>query len=387
MTNTADGIFQTAIPLVTLGITRDPTAFATVTLAMRLPWLLFALPAGALADRLDRRRTMVLINLGRALVIGTLALLVAGGSQALWLLCVVAFTLGTAETMHDTAAQSVVPNLVGTTELPRANSRLYSVELIMNRFVGPPLGGLLVAATAVGALSATAAAYALAVLALLMIRGKYRPVRTGPPTRLRRDIAEGVRFLYRHRPLRTLALLSGIANLTSIAVFSVFPLYAVRPGALGLSEVGFGLLLTAEAGGALLGSLVATRLITTLGNKWALLLVWSVFAVALAVRPVGDSVPVVVVSLVAEGAAFAVWNVITLSLRQRIVPDELLGRVNAGYRLMAWGAMPVGALLGGLAGGFFGVTVVFAIGAVVIGAAIPLLLLGLNKLTANTGSQ
>ena len=110
--NLADGALQTVMPLVALGITRDPGAFATVTLVGRLPWLLFALPAGALADRLDRRRTMVLVDAGRVVVLGALTLVVAAGREELWMLCAVAFALGCGETLFDTAAQSILPSLV-----------------------------------------------------------------------------------------------------------------------------------------------------------------------------------------------------------------------------------------------------------------------------------
>src|SRR5262245_1018760 len=134
LSNLADGVFQVALPLVTLGITRDPTAFAVVTVALRLPWLLFALPAGALADRLDRRGTMFLVNVGRAALIGGLALAVAREWDSLPLLCLVAFALGIGETLFDTAAQSIVPSLVEPDDLSRANGRLYAVEMTMNQF-------------------------------------------------------------------------------------------------------------------------------------------------------------------------------------------------------------------------------------------------------------
>jgi hypothetical protein len=137
LSNLADGIFHVALPIVTLGVTRDPGAFAAVTLALRLPWLLFALPAGAYADRLDRRRTMLLISLGRAVVIGGLAAIVVYGGETLWLLCAAAFVLGMGETLFDTSAQSITPSVVPADDLSRANARLYAVELTANQFIGP----------------------------------------------------------------------------------------------------------------------------------------------------------------------------------------------------------------------------------------------------------
>lgn len=152
--NLADGVFQIALPLVALGITRDPGAFASVTLVGRLPWLLFALPAGALADRLDRRRTMALVNGGRVVLIGALAALVATDHEGLWALYVVGFALGVGETLFDTASQSILPSVVADKDrLAAANGRLYAIEMATNQFIGPPLGGLIVAASAAAALA------------------------------------------------------------------------------------------------------------------------------------------------------------------------------------------------------------------------------------------
>ena len=182
LSNLADGVFQITLPLVALGITRDPAAFASVTLVGRLPWLLFSLPAGALADRLDRRRTMTLVDLGRALVIGGLAAVVAAGLEELWLLYVVAFGLGVGETLFDTAAQSILPNVVDDpNRLSVANGRLYAIELTANQFVGPPLGGLIAGITLAGALGGSAAAYALAAGVLVLLVGRFRPVARGRP--------------------------------------------------------------------------------------------------------------------------------------------------------------------------------------------------------------
>lgn len=382
LSNLADGVFQIALPIVALGVTRDPAAFASVTLVGRLPWLLVALPAGALADRLDRRRTMALVNLGRAALIGALAVLVAADHEGLWALYVVGFGLGVGETLFDTAAQSILPSVVAerdADDLARANGRLYAVELTANQFVGPPLGGLIVAASAALALAGSAVAYLLAALVLTTLVGRFRPERSGPPTRLRTDIAEGARYLASHRVLRTLALCVGLSNLSFTAVFAVFPLYAVDPGPMGLSEAGFGLLLTTLAIGSVAAAPLVGRIQTRLGRSRALV-------IALAAFPVSSLVPALTADVVLIGASFllssvvnVVWNVITVSLRQRIVPDALLGRVNAGYRLLAWGTMPLGAGLGGLLGDAVGVRGVFWAATVLGWLCVPLFLAGVSE--------
>ena len=211
--NMADGVFQIALPLLALTLTRSPVLIAGVALAGRLPWLVFALQAGALADRLDRRRTMMLVEAARFALIGGLAGLVALDMATLWLLYLVAFALGIGETLFDTAAQSIMPMLVRHEDLSRANGRLYAVELTMNQFVGPPLGGLLAGLSLALALAGTSAAYVVATLALVAIAGNYRAARDTVPARLRTDIAEGLRYLGRHRILRTFAVMTGISNL------------------------------------------------------------------------------------------------------------------------------------------------------------------------------
>ena len=359
LSNLADGVFQVALPLMALRLTRSPGAIAGVAVAGRLPWLLFALQAGALADRLDRRRTMLLVNIGRAVVIGILAALVAADAASLPVLYLVALVLGFGETLFDTAAQSIMPALVERDDLRKANGRLYAAELSMNHFVGPPLGGALAGVAIALAFAGSAAAYACAAILLALLVGSFRPARTGPPTRLRADIAEGARFLFRHRLLRTLAVMVGVMNLVEIGVFAVLPLYAVGPGPLGLSEAGYGVLLTTSAVGSLAGSLLADRFERRVGRSRML---W--------IAVVGSGFPSIVMALSsspwAVGAGWVFggftvigWNVITVSLRQRIVPDHLLGRVNAGYRLVAWGTMPIGAALGGLLAEVAGIRSVF----------------------------
>lgn len=301
LANLADGIFQVALPLVALGITRDPGDFAAVTLVGRLPWLLVALPAGALADRLDRRRTMMRVDAVRVVVVGGLAVVVATGREEMWVLYAAAFVLGVGETFHDTAAQSILPNVVPVDRLAWANSRLYAVEMSTNQFVGPPLGGLIAAASLAAALSATTAGYALAVVALSLLVGRFTPERPDSTSGLGRDIADGVRYLARHRLLRLLALCVGISNLASTAAFSVFPLYAVAPGPMGLSGAGFGLLLTALAAGALLGSLFVERLERRLGRRRALLMAAATF-------PLFAAVPALTARPIVVGAASAGWS-------------------------------------------------------------------------------
>ena len=375
--NLGDGIFQVALALLAVRLTRSPLLISGVALAARLPWLVLALPAGAWADRWDRRLTMIRMNVARVVLLGGLALAVAADVASIGLLYVVALGLGCAEVLFDTSSQTIMPAVVGSKDdLSKANGRLYAAEMITNQFVGPPLGGALVAASAALAIGAGAGLYALAVVALALLPGTYRTVRDAPPVSLRADIAEGVRYLVGHRVLRTLGILLGVQNLLLAAQFSIFVLFAVREvDGLGLGEVGVGVLLTFGAVGGVLGSLVAAPVERRLGRTRLLAL--SVLTTGLSLAAPGI-VPHVVVAAVAGamiGVSSVMWNVVTVSLRQRIIPDHLLGRVNSGYRLLGWGTMPIGAAVGGVVGEFVGLRAVFLLsGAGVLATLVPLLL-------------
>jgi MFS family permease len=364
--NLADGVFQVALPLLAVQLTRSPLLVAGVAVAARLPWLL-APVAGALADRLDRRQTMVRVNLVRTVLLGGLALAVAADLATLVMLYAVALLLGFAETLFDTSDQSLLPAIVRRQDLTRANSLLFAVELVANTFVGPPLGGLLAAAGLAVALGLPAVAYLAGAGCVALIAGSFRPAVTAQPARLRDDVAEGARFVWRHPVLRPLAIMLGVQNMANAAVFSsVFVLFAVAPGPMGLSKSGFGILFAGLGVGAVLGTWLAVPAERRLGRVPTLALSVGLSGVGLAAPAVTTSPVLVGASLVVSGLGMMLWNVVTVSLRQRITPDRLLGRMNASYRLVGWGTMPIGALLGGALAGWLGLRPTFLVAAVIV---------------------
>jgi MFS family permease len=362
--NLADGVFWVALPLLAVQLTRSPVLVAGVTIAARIPWLL-APVAGALADRLDRRQTMIRANLVRTVLLGGLALAVAADLASLAMLYAVALLLGVAETLFDTSAQSLLPALVARDDLTRANSRLFAVELVANTFVGPPLGGLLAAAGLAVAVGTPAAAYLVGAGCLALIAGGFRAVGAGPAgsTRLRDEVVEGMRFVWRHRVLGPLAVMLGVENMAFSAMFSVFVLYAVAPGPMGLTEAGFGVLLAMLGVGSLVGTWLAVPVERRLGRVRTLVVSVVLCAASLAVPAATALVVPVAASQVVSGVAIVLWNVVTVSLRQRITPDRLLGRMNASYRLVGWGTMPLGALAGGVLAETLGLRATFAVAA------------------------
>ncbi|GAA1212685.1 MFS transporter [Prauserella alba] len=387
----ADGLFRVGLPLVAVTMTRSPTLIAGITLAVTLPWLLLALPVGALVDRLDRRHVMLGANLVRAALAVALIGLLSSDVSAIWVLYAIAFGVGAAEVYYEIAAQSIVPRLVHHDVLARANGRLFGVQLTADEFIGPPLAGLLVATGAMAAVAAPGALWALGVAVLLLVRGRFRVdspaapqgtarqpatgrmVRMGRrPAGLRRDIAEGVRFLWRQPLLLRFTAMNGLFNLATSAVFAVFVLQALGP--MGLSEAAYGVLLSVIAAGSLVGSGLAERVERTLGRTRTL---WTSYAAAVptvAVPALTTNAYVIGAAFFVGGAGILVSNVVTVSLRQRITPDRLLGRVISAHRLVAWGTKPLGAALGGIIGELLGVRIVFAVMTVVALAMLTALL-------------
>ena len=359
-----DGVRAAALPLLAAGITRQPLAVASVTVAEGLPWALFALIAGALVDRLDRRRVMGIADLCRFVTVGLLAIAVATDHASIPLLCVAGFALGTAQTMFDNASQAILPNVVVQPLLERANSRLATVEILSESFVGPPLGAALFVGLAALPFVVDSASFLIAALLVLTLPGSYRAPRTGPPRRLHHEIAEGLRWLWHHRLIRTLAFMLTVWNLVASAIVAVFVLFALHT--LHLGKVQYGLLLTAAAVGGLIGSLLATRVIARLGPSWSLRVAVLGGATSYLGIALAHNVAVVALLTGLEGLVGVTWNVVTVSARQTIIPTELFGRVNSVYRFLSWGSIPIGAALGGALATAFGLRAPFFLASVAL---------------------
>lgn len=369
VSNLSDGFFGIVLPLIAVRLTDSPLLVAGVAVASRVPPLLLALYAGALADRLDRRQTMIAVQVLRVTVVGTMALLSLVGTLTLPVLYGAAFLIGLGETFFDTNAQSLMPSVVERKRLTAANSRLYSAEVAMNSFVGPPLGGLLLSLSVPLALSATALGYVLAAVGLVFLVGGFKSARTRRAG-VHADIAEGLRYLITRRLLLALTGMVSLTNLATGAFFAVFVLYAAAPGPMGLDEAGVGLLFSAYAAGSVLGSTVVGRVEPRIGSA-------RIFAISTVGFSVGFFVPAATTDAVLVGVSFAVagvsamlWNVTNVSLRQRVIPNELLGRVHASHRLFARGSGLTGAIAGGLLAEAVGLPAVFALAGVLTLAAL-----------------
>lgn len=383
LSNLADGVVKVAVPLVAISYTRSPALIAGLVVAFSLPWLVFALFAGVIVDRADRRVLMITADVIRAGVVAALVVAVASDLGSIWVLYAIAVGVGLAETVHDIAAQAIVPGLVADAELTKANGRLYAAELTANEFAGPPLAGALVAVSAVLALAVPAGLWVLAGAVLLFLRGSYRAERERGALRV--EITDGLRFLWRNRVLRALTAVVGLFNFASSATMAVLVLYAT--GAMGLSSAGYGLLLSTYAVGSVLGSLVASRIVGVLGRNRAILGCLALGCVLIG-APAATTNPLIVGAIFAiGGASIMVFNVEVVSLRQRLTPDELRGRVQSAHRMVAWGSMPLGALTGGVVGELLGLRPLFLVMVAVALAAVPVLARALHAGQPKLGTR
>ena len=344
--NLADGIGRAALPLLATHYTRNPVLISSLASLSFLPWLFFALPSGALVDRVDRRYAMAAANAVRAVAALTLGVLAAAGAANIVVLYVVAFALGVAETVYDSAIRAILPQVVRKDRLDSANGLLTVEETLGQVFLGAPLGSVLLVLAIAAPFLINGVGFVLAALLVLSLRGHFRPVRDSAPVSIRRDVADGVRWLVRHRFLRNLTLVSAVTGFLQSMATALLVLYVLE--ILRLPQGDFGYVLIGAGVGAILGGIATPALATRMG-KGPLLVVGAV------VSAVGVLLMGAVSNGYVAGALFAVsssgvmvWNVLTMSLRQSLIPHELFGRVQGAYRTLVWGAIPLGSLTGGL---------------------------------------
>ncbi|MHC0429761.1 MFS transporter [Streptomyces sp. O3] len=381
----ADGIYKIAVPLLALGISRSAVAVSVVGLAVRLPWLIATLPAGVVADRWAPRTVMRWASAIRLPLVIVMCALAATDRLPLWALVVTAFLIGCAGIFVDVAAQSQLPRLVPVGQLPRANASLQSTQMFLAQLLGPALGGYVVALGSGGGLAVVVALYVITVWTLGLLPAAVvkaashdRPERTaqagsgaeagakaapqgGKRTSLRSmagELGAGLRYFRGRRDLARLATAAAVNNLSYSMCLTMLPLWAVTPGRLGLSESGYGLLLTCLAVGSILAGLVTGRVLKLIGDGPVMRGGAPLLGVCFLCLAV-PSVPVVAGGLFAYGLVSMVWNVAVVSYRQATIPLALFGRVNAAYRWLTWGVIPFGSVIGGALASTVGITWVF----------------------------
>lgn len=350
--NLADGIVQAAAPLYALTLTRSPGQIALLTAAVWLPWLLLGAGAGVLVDRTDRRRVQAWALAGRAALLATAAGLAISDRMSMTALIVLLLLYGVTDVLVDVAESALVPDLVPRSRLAAANGRIIAAQQVAGSFLGAPLAGLLLALGA-GWVFGTPTLVAVAAVTVLLVgvRGRYRPEPdpSAPTGTAWRDLREGLTVLFGHPVLRPLLISGSVSNMCFTAYTTMLVLWVVGPGSqVGLDAGLYPLLTTVLALGALAGSFLVEPIVRVCGEVRTMLGGWVVLPLLLLVPVLAPHPLVIAGSLGLIGLASTCSNVLSQSLRQRLVPGRLLGRVGGASRAIGYGLMPVGALLGGV---------------------------------------
>ena len=367
VSNLGDGVSQVAYPWLASAVTRSPLLIATVAVASRLPWLIFTLPAGVITDRFDRRKIIIAMDITRAALAFLVAIAVtvqAGNLPALdsiatsvnlqtnWflytVLIVTALLFGCAEVLRDNSAQTFLPEVVEEDQLENANGKLWSVEFVTNSFIGPPLGSFLIGIFIFLPFYFDTLTFFVSAALVATLASVARPIKEvtdKKPINFKAEIKEGFSWLWKHELLRPMAIILGCLNGLGAITAATFILFAQE--ILDTSVFIFAILGTAGAIGGTVGGILGPKISARFGSGPSLYL--TLLSAPLITLIIGlSSSWQLFWALTAIGTCFAVlWNVITVSLRQSIIPTHLLGRVNSVYRFFAWGSLPIGTLIGG----------------------------------------
>lgn len=362
VSSAGDGMFLTAFPLLAAILTRDPVLIAGVTIASRLPWLMFSMFTGALADRMDRRKLMIGADLIRLVIVGLLGIAILTDVVNIWMLYLSAFLLGTCETLHVNAAQGLIPAIVKQEDLLEANARFVSGQIVAAQFIGPPLGVAMFNVSMSLPFLADAATFAGS--AALVSRVPDEHAVEPPTTKILSDIKEGIRYTIETLSLRRLTEILTVVNFFYFAANSLLVLY--NEDLLGGNKITFTALSVGAASGTVISRLFLDKITTRLGKTRTLevsLWAWAFATIGLAVA--WEPILAIVMHLVL-GIGSGWWIALNTTLRQQITPTRMLGRMNAVSRTVTWGIVPFGALFGGVAARVFGLRGPFIISAVVM---------------------
>ncbi|TDD23324.1 MFS transporter [Kribbella turkmenica] len=359
ISNLGDGAMLAAGPLLVASITREPAAVGAAAFVQQLPWLLFALFSGALVDRLDRRLMIVAADLFRAVVLGALGIAVLLDSSPLWAVYAALFLLGTAETLADNASGALLVSAVPKDQLGKANARLFATGTVLQQLGGPPIGALLFAVGAGVPLVFDAVTFAAAAALIARVTVRPAPPDGSPRTALWAEVREGIRWLWAHAGVRTLACSILVMNVTFCAAFATWVLYARER--LALSETQFGLLVSVGAIGGVLGMPVYHLLEPRVGSLTLLRAGLVVETTVHLILALTRSPWVAGATMAVFGVHAVVWGIVSTTARQLATPEPLMGRVNSVYLLASVGGAAIGAALGGVLAQQYGLAAPFAI--------------------------
>ena len=367
VSNLGDGIVSIAYPWLASAVTRSPLLIALSAVVSRLPWLIFTLHAGVITDRFNRKRIIVAMDSARGLLtiaVGFFVYLERDSLPSLneltsltdletnytlySVILITAFLFGLAEVLRDNSAQTLMPAVVEDKDLEKANGRMWSAESLTNSFIGPPLGSFIIAIAIFLPFFVDAVTFFIAaalIASMKPIVKSFAPEAKSEPINFKAEIKEGFSWLWSHTLLRPMAIILGLINGIAALTGAVFILFAQE--VLDTTVFIFAVLGTAAAVGGILGGLLGPKVSEKIGSGRSLAL--ALFAMPLCTLLIGFTSQWQVVWLLVAVSTFTgvLWNVVTVSLRQSLIPSNLLGRVNSVYRFFAWGTIPIGTLLGG----------------------------------------
>ena len=367
ISNLGDGIAAVAYPWLASAVTRSPFLIALSVVVSRLPWLVFTLFAGVLTDRFNRKRIVVAMNVFNGLLTLVVAAFVYLERESLpslneltsitdletnyslyFVILITAFLFGLAEVLRDNTAQTMMPAVVQEKDLEKANGRMWSAESLTNSFIGPPLGSFIVSIAIFLPFFVDAVTFFIAAALIAVMKPtvkSFKPEEKSGKINFRAEIKEGFGWLWQHELLRPMAIILGLVNGIAALSGAIFILFAQE--VLETTVFIFAVLGTAAAVGGILGGLLGPKVSAKIGRGRSLAL--ALFTMPLMALLIGFSSLwyLVWIFVALETFTAVLWNVVTVSLRQSLIPSHLLGRVNSVYRFFAWGTIPIGTLLGG----------------------------------------
>ena len=351
VSNLADGVLIAAAPLLAITLTDSTVLISIIGAMVMLPWLLFAIPIGALVDRVDRRLILAGSNAIRSAVIGGLALSVATGHVTIYWLIASSFVIGVCEVATDTTAQSLIPQILDEEHYEKGNSRLQISETVIQGFIGAPLSGFLYALAMWLPFMINSIGYAVATLLALSIPIQYlQDVRTENAKENKphfiEDIKFGIRYLYNHKTLRRLVITTATIGVCYSMGTATMVLFIIKE--LELAPQYFGVVLTIQGVGALLGAIVAPKASKRFGRSIMMTLGIFVSSLVLLLQGFAPNIYIFVALATLGGFAISQWNILLMATYQTIIPNELFGRIHGTRRTLVWGMMPIGSLMGGV---------------------------------------
>ena len=362
--NLADGIAGFAYPWLFSLLTRDPLLISIVSVLVNLPRLIFVLYAGVIADKFNRQKILIYTRLGQVFLTSIFIVLIYLNLDnipkevqfnepqfdskfliisAAYLL---AFMFGLLEVTRDNAAQAFLPQIVSKNDLPKANGRLFGIEIVTNNFLGTPVGGFLIGLSLITPFIFDTLLMLVSVFFITGIKGKFeRPEDINKDQNTSEMIKEGVEWLKNNTLLKRLAIYTGIANFFGSMQFPIMILFAQE--LIGLNAIQYSFLAYGAAIGGLVGSQVANKINAKLEESKTLLISVALFGIGMFAPYLTTNPFIVAGSFGLSSFGSVLWNVQAVSIRQALIPDNLLGRVNSVYRLLALGLNPIGAIFGG----------------------------------------